>query len=305
MTSAPLDKEALDSLVLLDEDALDWRGAISARYVIHQHFRYEYPGPIADLRHRLMVVPRQVHGDQRRLAQRVDISPEGFSRTFSDGFGNRVIAVALGFIDGALEFEHWSIVERTPQGASTSEHRVGPAAFAAPELRGPTPLTLPGAELREAAAVLRARYRAPLELAEAVNEFVHREMHYSAGATTVETTAAEAFTQRKGVCQDYAHVMLAIVRECGLAARYVSGHLLGEGGTHAWVEVLVPGAQGGCVVAFDPTHARRTTLRYIVVAVGRDYADVAPTSGAFNAPYNGSLHARKRVGVTGISYAAA
>jgi len=305
MTSVSLDKEALDSLVLLNEDALDWRGAISARYIIHQHFRYEYPGPIADLRHRLIVVPRGIHGDQRRLAQRVDISPKGFSRTFSDGFGNRVIAFALGFIDGALEFEHWSIVERTPQGAQTSRHRVGPAAFAAPELRGETALTAPGEELREAARALRREHSNPLELAEAINQFVHREMTYSAGTTNVETPAVEAFAQRKGVCQDFAHVMLGIARDCGLAARYVSGHLLGEGGTHAWVEVLIPDATGGYVVALDPTHACRTTLGYIVVAVGRDYADVAPTSGAFSAPYNGALHTRKRVGVTGIEYAAA
>jgi transglutaminase-like putative cysteine protease len=130
-------------------------------------------------------------------------------------------------------------------------------------------------------------------------------MVYSAGVTNVETTAAAAFEIRKGVCQDFAHVMLALLRECGLTARYVSGHLLGEGGTHAWVEVLLPDAGGGLVVAFDPTHARRTTLGYIVVAVGRDYADVAPTSGAFTAPYNGALSTRKRVGVTDIMYAAA
>src|SRR5271165_43868 len=189
MTNALLDNAALDSLVLLEEESLNFSGAVAARYVIHQHFRYEYPGPIADLRHRLIVVPRSVHGDQRRLAQRFRISPEGFSHSFSDGFGNRVIAFALGFIEGALEFEHWSIVERTPQGASTSEHRVGPAAFAAPELRGPTPLTLPDAELREAAASLRREHRDPLELAEAVNRFVHREMSYRSGTTTVETTA--------------------------------------------------------------------------------------------------------------------
>ena len=73
-----------------------------------------------------------------------------------------------------------------------------------------------------------------------------------------------------------------------LPARYVSGHVLGEGGTHAWVEVLVPHPQDADAlraVAFDPTHDRRAGLRYVTVAVGRDYCDVPPTSGTFEAPY--------------------
>ena len=65
-------------------------------------------------------------------------------------------------------------------------------------------------------------------------------MAYTHGVTGVRTTAAEAFALRRGVCQDYAHIMLALCRLCDLPARYVSGHLLGEGGTHAWVDVLLP-----------------------------------------------------------------
>jgi transglutaminase-like putative cysteine protease len=98
--------------------------------------------------------------------------------------------------------------------------------------------------------------------------------------------------------------MLALARHCGLAARYVSGHLLGEGGTHAWVEIILPDRGDGLVIAFDPTHDRVVTMKYIVVAVGRDYADVAPTSGVFTAPFGGELSVRKRVGVTDVRYAA-
>ena len=80
------------------------------------------------------------------------------------------------------------------------------------------------------------------------------------------------------MCQDYAHCMLALCRLCGLPARYVSGHLLGEGGTHAWVEVLRAAPDGPedalRPVAFDPTHDRRAGLKYLTVAVGRDYDDV-------------------------------
>ena len=136
---------------------------------------------------------------------------------------------------------------------------------------------------------------------------VHDQLRYDWGATTVATTAAEAWAGGAGVCQDYAHCMLALARLCGLSARYVSGHLLGEGGTHAWVEILVPHPRAPeCVsaVPFDPTHVRRAGLRYVTVAVGRDYADVAPTSGTYDGPYEGVLTTSKRAAVTGVEYLA-
>ena len=92
--------------------------------------------------------------------------------------------------------------------------------------------------------------------------------------------------------------MLALCRARGASARYVSGHLVGEGGSHAWVEVLVadPRRPGQAVaVAFDPTHDRRATTGYLTVAVGRDYADVAPTSGTYQGGGSGVLSGRKRL----------
>ena len=96
---------------------------------------------------------------------------------------------------------------------------------------------------------------------------VHDHLRYDWGVTSIATTAAEAWAGGAGVCQDYAHCMLALARLCGLSARYVSGHLLGEGGTHAWVEILVPHPQEPeCVsaVPFDPDArpARRAPLRH-------------------------------------------
>ncbi len=127
-------------------------------------------------------------------------------------------------------------------------------------------------------------------------------MTYEHGVTGVRMTAAEAFTWRWG-CQDYAHVMFALCCLCELPARYVSGHLLG--GTHAWVEVLVPDPERASrylARAFDPTHGREPGLNYVTVAIGRDYGDVAPTSGTYVAPYAGHLSARKRASLTAISY---
>jgi transglutaminase-like putative cysteine protease len=128
-------------------------------------------------------------------------------------------------------------------------------------------------------------------------------MTYRPGVTTVETTATQALASGQGVCQDYAHIMLALCRLCGLPARYVSGHLLGEGGTHAWVDVLLPGRpQESVAMAFDPTHGREAGLSYVTVAVGRDYRDVAPTSGTYRASHKGRLSSERRVGLTAVQY---
>jgi transglutaminase-like putative cysteine protease len=115
--------------------------------------------------------------------------------------------------------------------------------------------------------------------------------------TTIDTTAAEALAGGRGVCQDSAHVMIALGRAAGLPARYVSGHLLGEGGTHAWVEVVVADPDGARAVGFDPCNGRRTDRAYLTVATGRDYADVAPTSGTYVGAARGTLTATKRVDV--------
>ena len=128
-------------------------------------------------------------------------------------------------------------------------------------------------------------------------------MTYKHGVTDVATTAAEALAMGHGVCQDYAHIMLAACRASGLPSRYVSGHLLGQGGSHAWVEVLLPANDGtGDSIAwtFDPTHASRGGLGYLTVAVGGDYSDVAPTSGTYRSRTRGRLISSKRVILTGL-----
>jgi transglutaminase-like putative cysteine protease len=120
-------------------------------------------------------------------------------------------------------------------------------------------------------------------------------MSYGFARTGVQTTAGQVLAAGHGVCQDYAHLMLALCRLLGIPARYVSGHLVGEGGTHAWVEVLQP-VPGHTVeiVAWDPPHDRPTDLRYLTVAVGRDYRDVAPVSGTYCGPDAGWLSTARR-----------
>ncbi len=117
------------------------------------------------------------------------------------------------------------------------------------------------------------------ESADALSNMIRDSFEYAHDVTGVRTTASEAWQLRAGVCQDMAHVMIAMCSSLGIAARYVSGHLVGDGASHAWVEIADPAH--GRVVAIDPTHRRRTDLRYVTTATGRDYRDVAPTSGTY------------------------
>ena len=107
---------------------------------------------------------------------------------------------------------------------------------------------------------------------------VHGYMTYAPGVTTVHTTAAQAFALGRGVCQDYAHVLIALLRHCGIPARYVCGYLVGEGATHAWVEFFDQGVWRG----LDPTNNRLLQYGCIKVAHGRDSADCSVNRGVFS-----------------------
>ena len=116
---------------------------------------------------------------------------------------------------------------------------------------------MPTTPLQAVAAEVRAATADDVEFAEVACAVVQAGIEYGFGATSVETTAAEAWAIGRGVCQDSAHVLLAICRAAGVPARYVSGHLLGQlGGSHAWVEVLVPdGGRRGRSASTRPTAA--------------------------------------------------
>ena len=170
----------------------------------------------------------------------------------------------------------------------------------------PTPLTAADARIDRAADQLAQSAGWGLPLADRINDWVYQSMTYKGGWTGVQTTAAQALAQGCGVCQDYAHVMLAVCRSAELPARYVSGHLVGQGGTHAWVEVVLPvDDESGDAIAwtFDPTHASRGGMEYVTIAVGADYSDVAPTSGTYISRVAGRLVTHKRVTLTDVEYA--
>ncbi len=243
-----------------------------ATYVLHQTVSYEYAKPVRDLRQRLMVMPRQRHADQRCMVHRFDVRSCGDKRvrTRTDRFGNTVVHVRVADVDQTVEFRTRAVVVHDRQ-------RSGPAPWS-DDSPTRTPLTAADDAIRDAARSF-GPVRDVSETADAIAEFINTSFEYGHGATSVRTTAVDAWQLRRGVCQDMAHVMIAMCSSLGICSRYVSGHLVGDGASHAWTEVFDPGR--GVVVAIDPTHRRRTDLRYITTATGRDYRDVAPTSGTY------------------------
>ncbi len=288
----------------VDHDEIDWPNVLRTTYLVHQRASYAYPGPIRDLRQRLMLVPPDAHGGQRLVTSKIRIGATcpSIERSY-DSFGNVVLDVSVDEVEASVDFTVWLMIERAGEEAAHLDEPIGPDR----RLLRQSALTRPDAALRQAAKDLLAGGAEGEDLAEAVTARVHEHFRYEYGITDVATTAAEAWRGAVGVCQDYAHAMLALCRLCALPARYVSGHLLGEGGTHAWVEVLLPHPEAPDrlrAVAFDPTHGRRAGLKYITVAVGRDYGDVAPYSGTFVGPYGGELSAQKHAAVTRVEYLA-
>jgi transglutaminase-like putative cysteine protease len=283
----------------IDPSTVDWPTARRATYRLRQSFRYEYGEPITDLHHRLVVIPPAKFGDQRRVYHDLLVELEDVRRhDREDQFGNVVVDVFAPEVPRAIEFVAEVTVERSALEPNVLAGGWPPDDW----LLDPTPLTTPDERIHAAAEELAAGAEYGLQLADRINDWVYGSMTYRHDVTGVRTTAAEALALGSGVCQDYAHLMLAVARACGLPSRYVSGHMLGQGGTHAWVEVVLPaeGGQDAVAWAFDPTHASRVGLDYVTIAVGRDYADVAPTSGTYRTGGKGRLTTTKQVTLTNL-----
>jgi transglutaminase-like putative cysteine protease len=263
-------------------------GADGITHRVRIHYRYSYSEPVTSLRHRLLVVPPDIHGRQVLLGHGLEVrgaTPGPRVTEAWDAFGNRMYRIEADHIAHAVDFE--------AQFRVASMRRAPPASSVDWQpFRAPTALTAPDRRLRRVARSLRAASPAgdALALAEAAHQWAGQAIVSRAGLTDYRTPAALALHLGSGVCQDFAHILLVVLRLLEIPARYVSGHLPGEGPPHAWIEALV----GDQVVGFDPSHRRRTDDRYITIAVGRDYADVTPTSGVFSGAARGALSYTKR-----------
>jgi transglutaminase-like putative cysteine protease len=278
---------------VLDHSSVDLDNSKRVTYLLEQCFRYDYAVPVRRLRHRLVVLPPRQHGDQHLRAHALDVDGTIARRvTRCDARGNTVVRVHAEHVESSVEFRLRAVLERIQ---SDGPLRLPAQALTNPRLLRATRLTAADGRLRELANDLMRPADTAHDRADRLCRAVHHAITYEYGVTSLGTTAAEALAGGRGVCQDSAHIMLALCHIVGLPARYVSGHLLGQGGTHAWVEVIVPEGNHAVAVPFDPSSGTMVSARYLTVATGRDYSDVRPTSGTYIGPVAGNLTTSRRV----------
>jgi len=229
---------------------------------------------------------------QTTLESRVLTQPPASQRRYWDYWGNMVVAFDLPNAHEQLSVTATSTVETHPDG---QRPRAGWDEIGDPreqdrlaELLAPTALTVLPDELIEECVRLRATAD-PATAAQEAMRVVGQRLHYERGGTDTMTTAADAWAAGHGVCQDFAHLTLAILRQLGIPSRYVSGYVhpragaaAGEtvdGESHAWVE-----AWTGDWWGIDPTNDVAAGHRHVIVARGRDYADVPPIKGVYAGP---------------------
>ena len=221
----------------------------------------------------LRVIPPDVP-EQKILSRKVAISPETSPRHESanvgfDAFGNQFYAGRIA--ERHREFRY------TLQGVAYRDDALRERGTAAAFYRYPSPLAFPtdGLEAFFRSSSISGNR---LETAKHLSRKVHEHFTYAPGATGIATTAGEAFRLGRGVCQDYAHVLIALCRMAGIPARYVSGLPMGEGASHAWVEIWDEGLWHG----LDPTRGRMADESYLKLCVGRDYGDCPVERGVFS-----------------------
>ncbi|MEI4471583.1 transglutaminase family protein [Frigidibacter sp. MR17.24] len=270
-------------------------------YDIDASIAYSYQQPSALGRTVLRLLPASVPGVQRLVAGTLVAEPAADERTDRvDFFGNHVTEIAWRGTGRETRFRVQARVERI---ARPPELDLSPALAALPaEIRawhdlchdaphhflGPSDRVRPTPEMTAFAADLVTPEMTVFAAVQALGRALFDEMRFDATATTVDTDPVEAFAARHGVCQDFSHIMIACLRGIGIPAAYVSGYLrtlpppgqerlAGADAMHAWVRAWCGTDLGW--VEFDPTNDLVVAGDHILVAVGRDYSDVAPVKG--------------------------
>ncbi|MFB6719170.1 transglutaminase domain-containing protein [Kribbella sp. NPDC056345] len=251
---------------------------------------YRYDGPVAQSYNEARLTPRS-DDRQNLMVARLDTVPATRAYKYTDYWGTEVNAFDLFTAHTELKVVASSVVETTghplPEvDASWHEVRSAECVDLYAEYLEWTSYVPKHRELTAVARGLR-KGRTPQETVLAVSKWVHDTLKYQRGTTGVHSSAIDAWQAGEGVCQDYAHLTLAMLRAVGIPSRYVSGYLhtkpnaaVGEtvvGESHAWIE-----AWTGEWWGFDPTNDLPIAHRHVWVATGRDYADVSPLKGIYS-----------------------
>lgn len=267
---------------------------MSIIYRVQHATRYRYDAPVSQCQSEVRLTPRALPW-QTVLDISVETLPvSGWVDRRVDYFGNEVrtfwiqerhdrfstVATSRVRIDprppAVLEGMSWEAARDLIAAHATAD------SLAAFEFVFDSPFVAQAAELAAYAKPSFERGRPLLASVDELSHRIHTEFTYKPASTSIDTPLLETLRFKRGVCQDFSHVMIGALRSLGLAARYVSGYLrsgvdqVGSEASHAWVGVFVPELGW---VDFDPTNDVRPNLNHVTLAWGRDYADVAPMKG--------------------------
>jgi transglutaminase-like putative cysteine protease len=249
------------------------------RIHIDHETRYQYDAPVRGVCQVLRLRPRP-HDGQHIVSWRIDVDVDGKLREGEDAFGNHLLLLSA---DGPIEALTLHVA-----GEVDTQDAAG-VLSGVPELLPPevytreTALTLIDPDLAVFARDTAGRGDDPLAKLHALLAGVHAEVAYEMRPGAAPTTAAGAFAERRGACQDLAHIFIACARHLGAPARYVSGHharldgVVEQEASHAWAEALVPGLGW---VGFDPSTGACPAERHVRVACGFDHLSAAPVRGS-------------------------
>ncbi|MEX0350573.1 MAG: transglutaminase domain-containing protein [Paracoccaceae bacterium] len=290
------------------------------RYDIKLEIEYAYGGPSDHARTLVRALPSDLPGRQIVSKRLLTVDPMPSERSERrDFFGNTMIALAFHQPIERFEISVRAHVERLPhpvgldlspdlRGLSRdiAQHK-GLRAKAPHHYLGPSPRVAQDTAIATFAIHQSEPGMTAIQIVERVGRALHAEMQFDSEATDVETPPSVAFSNRRGVCQDFSHIMIGCLRALGIPAGYVSGFLRtipppgqerleGTDAMHAWVTAWC-GVEAGWI-EFDPTNKCVADLDHVAVAYGRDYSDVAPVKGALRT--SGDQWSKQQVDVVPI-----
>ncbi|MBO2534717.1 transglutaminase family protein [Rummeliibacillus suwonensis] len=264
------------------------------KYKITHLNTFEYDSPVEQSLNTIRLKPR-TNECQRLLFYDIEIFPNSVTREYTDIWHNPVADFYIPQKHSKLEIQTTSIVsiQKAPLLKQLHFSNKMKDIFESQLFRDhylhylqATKYTyLPEHYVKEITQIIGNRHN-PIEFSIALMTHLHKNIRYDKTATIVKTTAQEAYELKAGVCQDYAHIMIGILRANGIPSRYVSGYLyvgkeddlIGDSATHAWVEIMVPGVGW---LGLDPTNDVEALENHIILCAGRDYTDVSPIEGVY------------------------
>ncbi len=277
-------------------------------FKIHHITKYIYDRPVRESANQIKIYPFSFLG-QETMNHELNITGDPNINEFNDYFGNKVGWFMVNephkelIIDSKLVIKTIQTVTNPVSVSKISEWGKLKGAIHSDirllDLANPEPLKSQKS-IKAMADDLRPNWDAPAMFIQRCSEHIFENFKYKKGITNVETTVDEILEHKSGVCQDFAHVLLEMLRSECIPARYVSGYICpnrdgirGAGATHAWVEVWLPSTGW---VGIDPTNNTWVSDLYVSLAVGRHFDDCSPVKGTFKGPANQELMVYVSVG---------